>query len=88
MQRQMGQVGHWNTSIRISDERVGEVIRLVLREFGQLGSTCWVPLSTKQANAKLPVLRPWLAAASKWQAHAYHTVLQILQHLAGPTSNW
>jgi DNA invertase Pin-like site-specific DNA recombinase len=63
------------------DERIVEAIRLVFQKFRELGSARQVLLWTKQSGVKLPVLRQSpVNRRIEWQAPAYHTVLQILQH--------
>jgi DNA invertase Pin-like site-specific DNA recombinase len=63
------------------DERVVGAIRLVFDKFRELGSARQVLLWTRQSGVKLPVFRQSPAQRRiEWQAPAYHTVLQILQH--------
>jgi DNA invertase Pin-like site-specific DNA recombinase len=63
------------------DERVVGAIRLVFDKFRELGSARQVLLWARQSAVKLPVFRQNPARRRiEWQAPAYHTVLQILQH--------
>jgi len=63
------------------DERVVGAIRLVFDKFRELGSARQVLLWARQSGVKLPVLRQSPARSRiEWQAPAYHTVLQIVQH--------
>lgn len=63
------------------DERIVAAIQLVFDKFRELGSARQVMLWARQSEVKLPVLRQRpLGHRIAWQAPAYHTVLQILQH--------
>jgi DNA invertase Pin-like site-specific DNA recombinase len=74
----------WNELGRIEidpDERIVEAIRLVFREFRELGSARQVLLWAKQADIHLPVLRQCaMGHRIVWQPPVYHRVLQMLQH--------
>jgi len=63
------------------DERIVAAIRLVFDKFRELGSARQVMLWARHSQVKLPVVRQSaLGHRIAWQAPAYHTVLQILQH--------
>jgi DNA invertase Pin-like site-specific DNA recombinase len=63
------------------DERICEAIRMVFRNFRELGSARQVLLWAVQAELQLPVMRQsQLGARIEWQSPTYHTVLEILQH--------
>jgi DNA invertase Pin-like site-specific DNA recombinase len=63
------------------DERIVEVIRLVLRKFRELGSARQVLLWAKDNAMQLPVTRQTPAGRRvQWKAAQYFTVIEMLHH--------
>jgi len=63
------------------DERIAEVIRLVLRKFRELGSARQVLLWARDNAVQLPVARQTRAGRRiEWKTAQYFTVLEILSH--------
>jgi DNA invertase Pin-like site-specific DNA recombinase len=63
------------------DERIAEVIRLVLRKFRELGSARQVLLWAKDNAVQLPVARQTPAGRRvQWKAPQYFTVIEMLHH--------
>ena len=63
------------------DERIADVIRLVLRKFRELGSARQVLLWARDNAVQLPVARQTPAGRRvEWKAAQYFTVLEMLRH--------
>jgi DNA invertase Pin-like site-specific DNA recombinase len=63
------------------DERVRDIIALVLRKFRELGSARQVTLWAGDAGVQLPVLRRGPSGSRiAWRNTAYHNIRQILTH--------
>jgi excisionase family DNA binding protein len=74
----------WDELGRIAmdpDERLGEVVRLIFRKFGELGSARQVLLWALEAKIQLPVLsRGPRGMCIEWRPPAYHNVLLMIRN--------